>query len=376
MSNHRVVILGGGVIGLSAAEHLTRKGLKVTLLDKGPFAREASWAGAGYVDLRDAFRVGGSFLDLCRLSYDLYPEWTERLKKESGIDPEFLHSGGIGLTFRPEEEKIFREMEEKTAPRGLKGEWLTGEKALTWEPALSPEVRSAWFLPQTRQVRPPRLNRALLRVLQNQGVEFRENEEVLEILREGSRAIGVATLQGKIQADHVLVTGGAWTGGILEKTGISLPVRPVKGQVVLFKAAPGLFKSILFSSSAYLVPRLDGHVYVGSTLEEAGFDKSVTKAAFDRLVQGARQAVPALGKAIIESSWAGLRPATRDGWPYLGPTPGWENLWVAAGHFTHGILLSCVTGRLMAQALSGEKTDLSLEPFRLDREPYPPSGIY
>jgi len=206
LSNRRVVIIGGGVIGLSAAEHLSRKGIRTVLLDKGSFAQEASWAGAGYVDLRDACRVGGAFMDLCRLSYDLYPEWTERLKKESGIDPEFLHSGGIGLAFQEGEEKAFREMEEKTAARGLKGEWFTGREARKWEPALSTEVKSAWFLPQTRQVRPPRLNRALLRVLQNRGVEFRENEEVQEILQEGGKASGVETSRGKIDADKVLLT--------------------------------------------------------------------------------------------------------------------------------------------------------------------------
>ncbi len=372
-----ILIVGGGVIGLSVAEHLSRKGLSVTLLDKGPLAREASWAGAGYVGLRDACRVGGVFLDLCRLSYDLYPDWTSRLKKESGVDPEFLPSGSMGLAFSDGEEKAFREMEKKVFGGGWEGQWLSGAEVGRREPALSPEVRSAWILPQTRQVRPPRLNQALIRTLQGRGVELREGEEAEDLLYgEGKRVRGIRTSKGPLEADQVVLAGGAWTGAFSKKTGVSLPVRPVRGQVVLFQGEPGLFKSVLFSSNAYLVPRLDGRVYVGSTLEEAGFDKSVTQEAVSRLTQGAWQAVPALKKAKVEAVWAGLRPASPDGWPYLGTLPGFENLWVASGHFTHGILLSAVTGHLMAQALSGERTDIPLEPFRVGREPHPSGGIY
>jgi glycine oxidase len=376
LKNKKIVIVGGGVIGLSAAEHLSRAGARVALLDRGSFAREASWAGAGYVDLRDACRVGGAFLDLCRFSYNLYPDWVERLRKESGVDPEFLRCGSMGLVFKDGEENVLREMEKKTAPQGWAGEWLTGVQARKREPALGEEVKSAWALPQTCQVRPPRLNQALIKTLESRGVELLENEEVKNIRREGSRASGVETSKGFHEAGQILLAGGAWTGSLSKMTGRTIPVRPVRGQVVLFQGAPGLFKNVIFSSSAYLVPRLDGYVYAGSTLEEAGFDKSVTPEAVDRLSRGARQAVPALKNAEIAATWAGLRPAPQDGWPYLGLIPGFENFWTAAGHFTHGILLSAATGRLMAQALLGEKLDLSLEPFRVDREPYPPSGVY
>src|SRR5271170_1463156 len=120
MTQQKIIIVGGGVIGLSIAENLLRRGVHPILLDKGSFAREASWAGAGYVDLRDASRIGGAFLELCRLSYDLFPDWTRRLKEESGIDPEFLVSGGLGLAFNDEDEKVIREMAEKASANGLK----------------------------------------------------------------------------------------------------------------------------------------------------------------------------------------------------------------------------------------------------------------
>jgi glycine oxidase len=374
VGSRRVIIVGGGVIGLSIAEQCLRRGLQPVLLDKGPFAKEASWAGAGYLDLRDASRLGGDFLELSRFSYGLFPEWTERLKKDSGIDPEFHLCGSLGLVFNPEEEAVIREIETQTAPNGLKSEWLSPTEARRKETHLPDNLRAAWYLPQTCQVRSPRLVQALLKVLEKGKAILREQEEVQGFIRQGSRIIGVETSVAKYEAEQVVLAGGAWTGGLLDILGISFPMRPVRGQVVLFKAEPGLLRHVLFSSSAYLVPRLDGHIYVGSTLEEAGFNKSVTEEAISNLTQGAYRALPALQKASVEATWAGLRPKALDDKPTLGLVPGLENLWIASGHYTHGILLSAATGHLMVQAIMGEKTKLSLEPFRLDREPHTALG--
>ncbi len=376
MSNLHVAIVGGGLAGLSSAEHLSRKGFRVTLFDQGPFAKEASWAGGGYVDLRDAYRIGGAFLELCRLSYNLFPDWTVRLKKESGIDPEFVHSGGMGLAFDEKGETGFKDMDKRVRENGLESQWLSPAEARKIEPSISDKVRSVWHIPSTKQVRPPRLNQALLKVLQQRGVTLREKEKVTGFIRDGNRIKGVETAGEKCEADHVLLTGGAWTGILSQTLGVNIPVRPVRGQVVMFQSTPGLFKNVLYSPAAYLIPRLDGHVYVGSTLEEVGFDKSTTPEAVANLTQGAILAVPALKEAKVETTWSGLRPASPDGWPYLGSVPNFENLWVATGHFTHGILLSAVTGHLMSQTLSGEKTEIALEPFRLERKPYPASGVY
>ncbi len=201
---------------------------------------------------------------------------------------------------------------------------------------------------------------------------LREEEEVRGFIRQGSRIIGVETSSGKYEGEQVLLAGGAWTGGLLDILGISHPLKTDRGQVVLLKAETGFLRHVLFSSTAYLVPRLDGHVYVGSTLEEAGFDKSVTKEAIANLTRGAYRALPFLEKATVEATWAGLRPKALDDKPLLGLVPGLENLWVASGHYTHGILLSAATGHLMAQALSGEKTRLPLEPFpHVDRAAFP-----
>jgi glycine oxidase len=372
LKNTKIIIIGGGIIGLAVAEQLLRRGHKPVVLEKGAFAKEASWAGAGYLDLRDASHMGGDFLKLCRYSYDLFPPWVEQLKQDSGIDPEFLLCGSLGLVFNGEEEKVIRGIESITSFNGLKSEWLTPQAAQRKESHLSDKLKAAWYLPQTCQVRTPRLTQALLKVLEKGKAVLHENTEVQGFIRQGGKILGVKTSSGEMEADQVLVAGGGWTGGLLDILGISLPMKPIRGQVVLFKAEAGLLRHVLFSSAAYLVPRLDGRIYVGSTQEDAGFDKSTTKEAIEGLVQGAYRALPILEKAQVEATWAGLRPRGADEWPYLGRIPGLENLWVASGHFTHGILLSAATGHLMAQAVLGEKPELDLGPFAPDRKPVQP----
>jgi glycine oxidase len=379
LSGRRIIIVGGGVIGLSIAEHCQRRGFQPVVLDKGPFAREASWAGGGYLDLRSASRVGGAFFGICRSSYDLFPGWVERLKKESGIDPELLNSGSLDLAFSDEEAEGIRQMESNLGTFGLTGEWLTPAETVKKEPQLSSGFKKAFYFSSTRQVRPPRLTRALLKVLQKGGAELRELEPVEDILLKGNRAIGVKTPKGVLEGEGVVIASGAWSGPLAGKLGISLAVKPYRGQVVMFRSQPGTLRHILFTglqkAFTYLVPRLDGHIFVGSTLEDAGFEKATTPEGMDKLKTGAVKLLPGLSQQLIEDTWSGLRPGSVDGWPYLGRVPGREGLWLATGHFTHGLLLSAVTGQLMSQVISGEKPGMDLGPFAIDRKPHPVAGI-
>ncbi|HVZ80084.1 MAG TPA: glycine oxidase ThiO [bacterium] len=379
MSKQRIVIVGGGVIGLSIADHCRLKGHSVVLLDRGPFAREASWAGAGFLDLRSAARVGGEFFSLCRSSYDLFPEWTARLKKESGTDPELIHSGSLDVAFNDAEEAALQKMENNLRAFHLQGERWSPAEVRKREPALSAEARSILFFAKTSQVRPPRLTRALVQSLQKGGAILREVEPVERFLTQGRKVTGVKTSQGILEGDSIVLAAGAWSGGLLREAGKDLVQKPFRGQVVMYRAQPGTLKHILFTGVekgfTYMVPRADGHIYVGSTLEDAGFEKTTTPEGLTKLKTGAHKLVPGLSQQWIEDTWAGLRPGSLDGWPYLGRVPGFDNLWAATGHFTHGLLFSAVTGRLMAQALSGERTDLDLSPYALDREPHPVAGL-
>jgi glycine oxidase len=375
LSAKKVIIVGGGVIGLAVAHQLLQRGIKSTILERGVFAKESSWAGAGYLDLRAAAQVGGAYFDLCRYSFDLFPEWIDRIQKESGLDSEFLQSGSLDLVYEGEDEKSVRTLGKRLSQKGLEGEWLSAAQAREIEPGLSPRLQSAFYLKETRQVRPPRLTRALLTALQKQGVVLRELEMVESFLAKGRNIFGVKTNKETLEADAVVLATGAWSGLWGEKFKRVIPVRPVRGQAVMFQTPPGLLKHILFSPLAYLVPRQDGRVYVGSTLEEVGFDKTTTSTALERLKRGAQKALPALSETLMEDSWAGLRPGSPDGWPFLGKLPDWEGVWIAAGHFTHGLLLSAATGELIAQDILGEKPTLELGPFALGRRPHASVGL-
>lgn len=375
MSAKKVIIVGGGVIGLSIAHHLLSRGIKSIVLERGPFAKEASWAGAGYLDLRAAAQVGGAYFDLCRLSFDLFPGWVDRIQKESGLDCELLESGSLDLAFDDKDEKGIGGLEKKLKQKGSEGRWLSALEAREMEPGLSDRVQSAFYLGETRQVRPPRLTRALLRSLQTQGVVLRELEMVQSFLARGRTIFGVKTNKETLEADAVVLATGAWTGLWGEKFKRVIPVKPIRGQAVLFQSQPGFLKHILFSPLAYLVPRKDGRIYVGSTLEEVGFDKSTTSSGLEQLKRGALRALPGLSEVLMDDSWAGLRPGSPDGWPFLGKLPDWEGVWLAAGHFTHGLLLSAVTGELIAQDVLGEKPSVDLIPFALGRRPHPSVGL-
>ncbi len=379
MGSNQVVIVGGGVIGLSIAYHLNEKGIQPILLEKSAFAREASWAGGGFLDLRSASRVDPEFFYFCSKSFHLFPDWCEKLKKESGVDPEFVRSGSLDLAFNEEEESSIRLMEKSMGTYEEKGSWLTPKEVLKIQPNLSPHLKSAFFVEGTSQIRPPRLGRALLEFLQSKGTQLRDREPAEDFILQGSRVTAVKTSKGTLEADQVVLTAGPWTGALCEKLQFSIPTQPIRGQAILFKDDPGLVKHILFTglgkNFVYMVPRLDGRLFVGSTLENAGFEKAVTPEGEEKLQRGARFLCPHLTPDRVEYRWSGLRTGSVDGWPYLGRLPGLENVWLATGHYTHGLLQSAITGRLMAQALTGEKTDLSLEPFAPSRQAHSKAGL-
>jgi glycine oxidase len=377
--SRRIIIVGGGVIGLSIAEQLLRRGITPIVLDRGVFAKEASWAGAGFLDLRSVARVGGALFELCKKSYDLFPEWTAQLKKDSGVDPEYQNCGSYDAAFTESEESAIHQMETNLKTFGLAGRWLTPEKALALEPQLSPQVRSVFSFEHTSQVNPPPLSRALLKVLQNAKADLREFEQVDDFLLRGKQFLGVRTNKGVIDADGVVIATGAWSAALAEKLNVKLVSKPYRGQVVMYRGQPKELKHIIFNTTptgiTYLVPRMDGHVYAGSTIEDVGFDKSTTPEGLEKLKTGAVRLMPGLAQHLIEETWAGLRPGSIDGWPYLGPVTGLDGVWVATGHYTHGISLSAVTGQVMAQLVSGERPSVDLAPFAINRAPHPASGL-
>jgi glycine oxidase len=239
---------------------------------------------------------------------------------------------------------------------GVEAEWLAPSAARQVESAVAADLGPALWMPGVAQIRNPRLLAALTAELRQSGVEFRQNCTVRGFLSKGGSLTGIRTSAGDIATTRCVVAAGAWSAQLLAQTGLALPVRPVKGQMLLFYAPSLELKRILIKDGHYVIPRLDGHILTGSTLEETGFDKSTTPGAFEELREAAIHLAPGLAAAPVVRHWAGLRPGSPEGIPFIGPHPAIAGLYVCTGHFRYGIVLGPASARLLVDCA-------------LDREP-------
>jgi glycine oxidase len=360
------VILGGGIIGLTTAYYLARQHASVFVLDQGDLGREASWAGAGMIPAAPSpERARTPLQRLLTLSNSLFPHLSEELRELTAADNGYVARGALEVVGEEEEALLGRWRDE-----GIDFEELRGAALLEFEPALSPGLARAFFRPGSAQVRNPRHLKALQAACGRFDVALLPTCPATGFELRGSRVTAVQTPTGPIPAGAFLVAAGSWTDGLLAPLGCRLGVRPVRGQMVLLNARPALFTRVVQQGKRYLVPRPDGRVLVGATEEEGGFDKRTTARAVAELLGFACGLVPELAGAQVERCWAGLRPGSPDGLPFLGPVPGFDNLFVAAGHFRAGIQLSPATGLVMSDLLLGRTPAVPLEAFRLDRSAF------
>jgi glycine oxidase len=370
MAHADVVVIGGGVIGLAVAWELARQGEHVRLIDRQTPGQEASWAGAGILPPANRATAAHPYGQLCGLSLDLHPQWAAALQEATGIDTGFRRCGGIYLARSAGETAALNGWAGAMRDEQIAIERLDGAALCRLEPELSdlaPTVRAAYLLPQECQLRNPRYVRALLQACRAAGVEVTADCEALDVVVERDRVARLETSAGSLQGERYCFTSGAWTGRLLAKLGLEIAVLPIRGQMVLFRCAAPPLRHVLNEGPRYLVPRDDGHVLVGATEEEVGFDKRNTDEAISDLRSLACELVPALRQAEVERTWAGLRPATFDGFPYLGKLPALDNAYVAAGHFRSGLFLSPGTAVVMRQLLRGETPEIDLQPFRVGR---------
>jgi glycine oxidase len=367
--NPDFVILGGGVIGLTTAYHLARRNARVLVLDQGDPGREASWAGAGMIPAAPSpDRARTPYQRLLALSNSLFPRLSEELRELTAADNGYVARGSIEI-LDSEEEMLAHWRDE-----GIDFEELRGPTLHDFEPALSRELAKAFFLPGSAQVRNPRHLKALQAACARFDVGLLPSCPATGFERRGNRVTAVQTPGGPIPAGAFLVAAGPWTDGLLAPLGCRLGVRPVRGQIVLLNARPALLtRAVVRQVKHYLVPRPDGRVLVGATEEEGGFDKRTTAGAVAGLLDFACGLVPELAGAQVERCWAGLRPGSPDGLPFLGAVPGFDNLFVAAGHFRAGIQLSAATGVVMSDLLLGRTPAVPLHAFRPDRTPATPA---
>jgi glycine oxidase len=360
------------VIGLSLAYELGRRQWKVTLLDQGDIGREASWAGAGILPPANPETALNPLDRLRALSHRLYPEWSARLHAETGIDNGLRRCGGLYLARTPGETALLAAMAQTMREEQIECHRRSNEELLTLEPGLeqvaaSGELRAVYELPDEHQLRNPRHLQALAAACRRQGTEFITQCEVRELHDNGREITHIETSRGLMQADSYVIASGAWTQRLLARHGITTGIFPMRGQMVLFRCEQPPLKRVVNEGPRYLVPRLDGYLLAGATEEEAGFDKSNTPEAVSELIEFATGLVPALKKAVVERTWAGFRPASFDGFPYIGRWPERSNAFVAAGHFRSGIHMSTGTAVVLAQLMAGETPELDLTPFRVAR---------
>lgn len=367
MAHPDVLIVGGGVVGCAAAYELAKAGLRVTVIERGEPGCEASGAAAGMLAPQGETSAPGPFLDIGMASKALYPPLAEELRERSGLDIEYQCRGALHLFLDAGDESLGRSACEWQRAHGLSAELLGREELLKLEPHVAPEVRGALFLPDDHWVNNQRLVTALVQAGAELGVEWRRETQVRGLIVEGDRVTGVSLGESTLHSAGCLVAAGAWSGSVLKSAGCSLPVAPVRGQMMALRQLPRLVSHVLHQKGHYMVPRADGDLIVGSTMEWAGESARVTAEAIRELLDFALQAVPSLGGAPIARTWAGLRPWAPDGLPALGAWPGIEGLFVATGHFRNGILLAPITARLMRELIVDGAPSINLNPFRPDR---------
>ncbi|WP_256578067.1 glycine oxidase ThiO [Pseudomonas sp. PIC25] len=359
----KVVIVGSGVIGLLSAHFLAEEGLDVTVLERGASGKESTWAGGGIVSPLYPWRYSPAVTALAHWSQDFYPDFGDWLYKQTGIDPEVYATGLYWLDLDDEAEALAwaRKNGRPLSPVDI-------ESVRAAVPELGGGFTHAIHMIGVANIRNPRMAKALRDSLgKMQNVVLLEDCEVTGFVLKSDKMNSVTTSHGNIPADRVLVAAGAWSGELLGKLGVVLPVEPVKGQMILYKCAEDFLPSMVLAKGRYAIPRRDGHILVGSTLEHAGFDKTPTKEALESLKASAAELLPALAEAEVAGHWAGLRPGSPEGIPFIGPVPGFEGLWLNCGHYRNGLVLAPASCRLLADLMLGR-------PPIVDPAPYAPAG--
>ena len=365
MSNSAdVAIIGGGIIGLSAAYSLAKAGLSVAVFDRTEFGREASWAGAGIIPPGNPERAATPIDQLRAIGSVRFPRFSAELREVTGIDNGYRPCGGIEF-LQPTDEEVVRLWNAE----GITFEKLTPARLHELEPSVAQPSGEPYYLPQCAQVRNPWHLRALVAACERQGIAIHKHQAIRQIETSGDRVRSIRFGDGEsFHAGTYLLAAGAWSGAFLQPLGFQPLIQPVRGQIVLLHAPGCQLQRIIMLGKEYLVPRGDGRVLIGSTEEpEAGFEKANTEAAVAHLRALACKTVPALAEARMETCWAGLRPGSPDGLPFLGSVPGVKNLFIAAGHFRAGVQLSLGTTQVICDLIQGRQPGIALEDFRLDR---------
>jgi glycine oxidase len=358
-----VLVIGGGIIGCSAAYELAKRGCRVTVLERGTPGGEASSAAAGLLAPLGDSPDPSPFNRLAIESWRLYPQVVAELREVTGVDVEHMTSGTLYPLASPADVEGARARCSWPLAAEFGVEMVEGAALAALEPALAKDVTAALLVRGDHWVNNQRLVTAYALAAAARGVTVRTGVEVGRILVERGRAVGVLADGERLTADAVLLAAGAWSGGLAADLGARLPVGPVRGQMLAVSNVPALISHAMHGDDVYLVPRPSGELLIGATIERVGFERAVTPEGLGALIAQAVALVPEIGRRAITRSWYGFRPAAPDGLPVLGPWPDVADLFVATGHYRNGILLAPVTAAVMAACIVDGKTPDSITPF-------------
>ena len=365
--NHTdVIIIGAGIIGCAIAYDLAKRNVKSLVIDKASaVGTEASWAGAGI--LTSHASTHEPYPTLCRASLALYPTLAEELRAETQIDIELIQSGTLSVFFDSTEAAGLIGLADRRVKRGFSAEVLTAEQAWQLEPALSKSIAGGVLFPEDAQVRNPKMVTALAKAAAKLGAKFQVGNPVTDFIRvrEGGaeHVVGVVVNGETYYADTFIIAAGCWTGTLTAQLDVPINVEPAKGQIVLAETMPPLFERTIDGLGIYIVPRADGKILLGATVEFVGYDKTATVDGAKQLIDAGIAIAPELAQSTFVQTWVGLRPYAKKG-PLLGYLPGYDNVVLASGHFKNGILLAPITGQLIAELITTGQPSLPLEPFQ------------
>lgn len=358
-----ITFVGGGITGLLSARLFALAGAKVTLIDKGGIGQESSWAGGGILLPLYPWRQADAISQLLIPSIAAYPDLTDTLMNATALDPEYLVSGLL-MT--------------QVADLAKAQDWC--KKFSINYCAASKDHRACFpqsqeqslYLPDIAQVRNPRLLKSLKQDLRQRGVHIIENCEIQKLSIKEQRITAIASATETFAVNQLVISAGAWTGdlwtALFDKSAPYPEVYPVKGQMIIFDTAPDTLDTMVLENDRYLIPRRDGKILCGSTVEQQGFDKSTSEQAKQSLAAFARQLFPVLAQAPIIHHWAGLRPGTRHGIPYIDKHPEIKNLAVNAGHFRNGFAMGPASAQLLYELMNNQVTTIDPAPYQLSAQ--------
>ncbi|KUP06920.1 hypothetical protein Q75_06840 [Bacillus coahuilensis p1.1.43] len=362
------IIVGGGVIGASIAFELSTRGQTVLILENKRIGSGASNAAAGMLGAHNEFSSDHPIVSLALESQKLFPAWSRELKNLTGIDIELVNDGLIkvwedGAT--PAIQKQWQYWSTTTSSSAVA--YLNKEKLIQQEPAIGERIEGGLYFQKDGHVNPQLLTKSLIQAAKLNGAVVLESQKVQQILIEKNKVRGVSTDSTKFISEHVVMATGAWSNQLARDIGLELNIIPVKGECLKLKTDRPLLRSTIFSENGcYIVPKKRNILYIGATSTPHTFDERLSINGCMNLLSRATTIIPEIKQASLVDFWAGIRPKTEDAIPYLGEHPNLENVWVATGHYRNGILLSAITGKIIADCIQGRK-NWNLDAFRLGR---------